>query len=346
MNFRVLGSRRESQVSGGPPATDPIGSIHNLQLDIMDDIVQARKARMKLWNTSSEKVCEVQTVDEAGTSTTPMRYTNRRYSDFVGSTLAPIPANRRASENPVISSTPSTTTVTAANSSKAQSFFKKTGIVVTNTDLMSIISSLASSATEINKVDDSTPTKAKPSTSSNTLTPEAAGMTRSNRSNSFDVSILHNAKQMVTSGSSAADKNAAALSGWFEKRHQPMSRKKSLRNTANVTVSFSKEVLDRFKDKEEKTKEVKKPKSRLRWDSRGPFVDPHVIGNAIEGFLRKSTKGSKESRHKKTSSSSSSSSSSSKPSSSSFWFGKGDEDDSGDTCDSSFCSTLKDLFVK
>lgn len=337
----MFGSRRESQTSTGPPATDPLGSIHNLQLDIMDDIVQARKARLKLWNTSSEKVCEVQTVDEAGTSTTPMRYTNRRYSDFVGSTLAPIPACRRASENPVIASTASTT----PSGSRSQSFFKKTGIVVTNTDLMSIISSLASSATEINKVPDDTPIKSssKASTSSsNTLAPDSAGISRSNRSNSFDVSILQNAKQMMASGSSAADKNAAALSGWFEKRHQPMARKKSIKNTASATVSFSRDVLDRFKDKDkdEPREKPRKPKSKLRWDNRGHFVDAHVIGNAIEGFLRKSTKGAVPKERKKSSATASSSKSSS------FWFGKADEDDSNDTCDSSLCSTLKDLFVK
>lgn len=98
----MLASRRESQTStGGPPATDPIGSIHNLQLDIMDDIVQARKARMKLWNTSSEKVCEVQTLSDAGgASGNATRYTNtnRRYSDFVGSTLAPIPGTLMSRE--------------------------------------------------------------------------------------------------------------------------------------------------------------------------------------------------------------------------------------------------------
>lgn len=331
----MAGSRRESQTSTGPPATDPIGSIHNLQLDIMDDIVQARKARMKLWNTSSEKVCEVQTVDEAGTSS-PKRYTNRRYSDFVGSSLAPIPSNRRASENIVSPS--------VAGSSMAQSFLKKSGIVVTKTDLMSLMSSLTSSATEINKVDDTAPTITVTKQSSNSLAPEPIGMTRSNRSNSFDVSILHNAKQMIAG--STTDKNAAALSGWFEKRHQPMARKKSMKNTS-ATVSFSKEVLDRFKDKEEKSNEkTKKPRGKLRWDNKSSFVDPHIIGNAIEGFLRKSTSksGSKEGRSKKSGSSSSGSSSS--KSSSSFWFSKGEEDDSNDTCDSSLCSTLKDLFVK
>lgn len=330
----MAGSRRESQTSAGPPATDPIGSIHNLQLDIMDDIVQARKARMKLWNTSSEKVCEVQTVDEAGASS-PKRYTNRRYSDFVGSSLAPIPSNRRASENIVSPS--------VSGNSMAQSFLKKSGIVVTKTDLMSLMSSLTSSATEINKVDDTTPTITITKQSSNTLAPEPIGMTRSNRSNSFDVSILHNAKQMITNASS--DKNAAALSGWFEKRHQPMSRKKSMKTTS-ATVSFSKDVLDRFKDKEEKTKETKKPKSKLRWDNKGSFVDPHIIGNAIEGFLRKSTSSSKGAVPKDSKSKKSSSSSSSAKSSSSFWFSKGEEDDSNDTCDSSLCSTLKDLFVK
>lgn len=321
----TLSSRRESQVSTGPPATDPIGSIHNLQLDIMDDIVQARKARMKLWNTSSEKVCEVQTLDEAGKSS-PKRYTNRRYSDFVASSLAPIPSNRRASENPCM--------LSPSVGSSAVNFIKKSGIVVTKNDLMSIMSSLTSSATEINKVDEQ-PTTAK--YSSNTLAPESAGMTRSSRSNSFDVSILHNAKQMISNASN--DKNAAALSGWFEKRHQPMARKKSIKTT-HTTVSFSKDVLDRFKDKEEKSTTSKKSKSKLRWDNKGSFVDAHVIGNAIEGFLRKSTGGrsrSKESRSKKASTS---------KSSSSFWFSKGDEDDSSDTCESSLCSTLKDLFVK
>lgn len=109
---RVLqGSRRESIVGGcggggGPPSTEPRGSVHNLQLDIMDDIVQARKVRMKLWNTSSEKVCEVQNLDEVGTNV--QKYTTsagggRRYSDFIGTTLTPIPSSsraRRASELP------------------------------------------------------------------------------------------------------------------------------------------------------------------------------------------------------------------------------------------------------
>lgn len=438
----IFSSRRDSNASTigsggaagnpipiGPPATDPTGSIHNLQLDIMDDIVQARKARMKLWNTSNEKVCEVQTVDEAGTSS-PKRYTNRRYSDFVGSTLAPIPSNRRASENmlsPAVAALAANETLQqnsgstsgaggglSTGTSMAANFFKKSGIVVTKNDLMSLMSSLTSSATEINYMHDEpvpeplagfalktsrnttgttvtavTTTAAAatsattPATTSNSLKPDAAGVPRSGRSNSFDVSILHNCKQIITgttgaaSGGAAAggDRNAAALSGWFEKRHTPMARKASLRPTCEATVNFSKDMIERLRsgdksgssgsgtgtDKAAGNEKAgggttsgsatpstsggavgappKKSRSKLRWDNKSSFVDPHIIGNAIEGFLRKSGTGgrsTRESRARKAAG----------PTSSSFWFGKADEDDTKDTCDSSLCATLKDLFVK
>lgn len=80
----LLSNRRESVssiggASGGPPAAgDHHGSIHNLQLDIMDDIVTARKVRMKMWNTSNEKVCEVQPIHECASSASPtVRYTQQ-----------------------------------------------------------------------------------------------------------------------------------------------------------------------------------------------------------------------------------------------------------------------------
>lgn len=328
-------SRRESQTSTGPPTTDPLGSAHNLQLDIMDDILNSRKARMKLWTTSSEKVCEVETLNESGAAGSSTRYTNsRRYSDFVGSSLAPIPSGsqvRRASENPAIA-TPSTS---AGRTARSPSIFKKSGIVMSNMDLKSLISSMASSATEINKCGASTPTKSKPSTSANTLAPEPDNISRSNRSNSFDVSILHNAKQRITG--TPTDKGAtSSLSGWFERRHQPMSRRKSLRNPANLTVSFSKEVIDRFKDKDEPEK-PRKSRSKLRWDNKGSLVDPHIIGNAIEGFLRKSARSAASHRYRRTASAAQRAST---------WFGRSEEDDSRDSCDSGLCSTLKDLFVK
>ncbi|KAK9881901.1 hypothetical protein WA026_018097 [Henosepilachna vigintioctopunctata] len=97
---RVLPGRRDSITC---PPSEPLGSVHNLQLDIMDDIVQARKVRLKLWSNSNEKVCEVQSLDDTDPENIQRFHgSSRRYSDFVGTTLAPIPSSskRRASEFP------------------------------------------------------------------------------------------------------------------------------------------------------------------------------------------------------------------------------------------------------
>ncbi|XP_075971489.1 uncharacterized protein LOC142973551 isoform X2 [Anticarsia gemmatalis] len=137
--FPALARRRDSG-SGKkcPPATDTLGSTHNLQLDIMDDIVQARKVRMRLWNTSNERVCEVQPLDERSPMSGSVRYTNRgrRHSDFVGSPLPPIPARRRASEMPPPPPIPPRAGA---------------GVVCTDTDLHLMLNALTSSATEIDR---------------------------------------------------------------------------------------------------------------------------------------------------------------------------------------------------
>lgn len=345
----------------------------------MDDIVQARKARMKLWNTSNEKVCEVQTVDEAGTSSA-QRYTNRRFSDFIQTTLAPIPQNRRASENPSMIS-PNVTRAPSPSPSK------KAGIICTNTDLISLLSSLASSATEINRINEvPTPIQTQPpstsssaaaiaaatkASSSNYLKPERkTSLKKSNRSNSFDVSILKGVKQQFNDDSKTSPSASAAGSGWFTKRHMPASKRQNtntVKSSAQATVTFARETFDKLtdstsaskespssKDKStaKKRKEHKSPLNRLKWDGRSAIVDARIIGSAIEGFLRggsssSSKSSSKESsRLKKGSTASTSSSTSSAPKTG--WFSKAeDEDSSGDTCDtSSLCATLKDLFVK
>ncbi|XP_023947859.2 uncharacterized protein LOC112052858 [Bicyclus anynana] len=136
--FPALGRRRDSgaSIKKCPPATDTLGSTHNLQLDIMDDIVQARKVRMRMWNTSNEKVCEVQPLDERSPVSGSVRYTNRgrRHSDFMGAPLPPIPARRRASEMP-----PPIPPRSGA------------GVVCTDTDLKLMLNALTSSATEIDR---------------------------------------------------------------------------------------------------------------------------------------------------------------------------------------------------
>lgn len=371
-NRSNAGSRRES-IGAGPPSTDPRGSVHNLQLDIMDDIVQARKARMKLWNTSNEKVCEVQTLDEAGTSSTAQRYTNRRFSDFISTTLTPIPQSmRRASENP-------SSMLTSPNVTQAPTPSKKAGIICTNTDLISLLSSLASSATEINRINEvptpvvsvspALPTQKQPlhnqqhhQKSSNFLQPERkTSLKKSNRSNSFDVSILKGVKPVTDDAKSPCSGN-----GWFTKRHMPASKRtNTMKSSAQATVTFAKETFDKLTDSKDspsssstastsskekpnqkKRKEHKSPLNRLKWDGRSAIVDARIIGSAIEGFLRGGSSSSSSSSSSKGSTKESARLK--KASTKTSWFSKTEEEDSsGDTCDtSSLCATLKDLFVK
>jgi hypothetical protein len=100
------------------------------------DIIQVR---LKMWKTPSrERVCEVQPL-EGNSSGCTQRYTQyqpRRYSDFALTTIPAVPARRRASEMPPRVPPPVP---------------PRTGIVCTNTDLISILSSLTSSATEIDR---------------------------------------------------------------------------------------------------------------------------------------------------------------------------------------------------
>ncbi|XP_022919282.1 uncharacterized protein [Onthophagus taurus] len=331
---RILPSRRES-VTGGPPSTEPRGSVHNLQLDIMDDIVQARKVRMKLWNTSSnEKVCEVQPLDDEHFGGTPggggsasggiQRYaSSRRYSDFVGTTLAPIPSatRRRASELPPPSLPPRTSS-TSSTACKITS----SGIICTNTDLISILSS---SAMEINhqqcEVSESTtPMGAADATSMEENKKTRRSRLKTSRSNSFDVSTL-------------PSNEIETPSNWFIKRHQPISTKNFIGKSDQLTsISFA---------DEKKSLKAKDSNNKVLWDERsGSLVDAQLLGTAIQDFLKKSSPEKNDFGKGDGPSTSSSSQSKSK----SGWFSNkpGDENNSNETSDSSLCSTLKDLFVK
>lgn len=331
---RVLPNRRDSAT--GPPSTEPRGSVHNLQLDIMDDIVQARKVRMKLWNTSNERVCEVQPMDESGGV---QRYTNpssRRFSDFVGTTLAPIPSSskRRASElqQPL----------NKACSSSTASKLTAPGIVCTNTDLISILSSLASSAMEINQCEQPSNT----SDSNKSMTAEQRrNRLKTNRSSSFDISILHD----TGNKSEIQNLKNPVPSSWFIKRHQPISQEFNMKRT-----STSCEKLQILNDKENNKTKGKKEESKVLWDERsGSLVDAQLLGNAIEVFLRRS--GPETTESPTTSVPSLSTSKGAIPKTTqknqgtktkTSWFSNKTDDDSTETCDSSICSTLKDLFVK
>ncbi|KAH8235931.1 hypothetical protein KR032_010918, partial [Drosophila birchii] len=335
---RILNSRRESNT--GPPSTDPIGSIHNLQLDIMDDIyLQSRKARLKLWTSSNEKVCEVQTVDEAGTGQPGRRFTNRRYSECPQPGLAN--SFRRASEFPQPGQqqqqqTPSQSQNRASTRRKKSG--SGTGLLGSRTDIAGIFSSLTSSAMDMHRPEPEGRDNNSSSASSSATAPASSpflsqtfqaaargratsatptpttqaggggatscGTTgglldpnagRSTRSNSFDVSLLNNAKQLV---SDAQDNGSAALSGWFAKRHQPMARKKSVRSKSSA-VALSKDVLERLQKKDPLGGDSGKPKLKPRakqksWAdaTKANIVDATILGTAIEGFLRKSSNAS------------------------------------------------------
>lgn len=365
---RVLGGSRRESISGvaGPPSTEHRGSIHNLQLDIMDDIVTARKVRMKMWNTSNEKVCEVVPLDEAsvaaGASTqryTQPANTSRRYSDFVGTQLTAIPGSkRRASEYPHAITTDD---ISVNKNTSRLEVASNSGIVCSNTDLICILSSnLTSSATEINDIKDGDQNKTQ------TTLEQKRNRLRSKRSNSFDVSILHGTN---LTDSSLQNKQA----NWFVKRHQPIATKKEKPEVKLNVVTFvtEKPTPSSTIDK----KEIKKtsPKSsnhtskdkeanKVVWDGRsGSLVDAAALGSAIEIFLRRggtpdstggsicsSTSPSKGAIPKTTHGPKSSSikSRTGSTSSSGWYSSKDNEDETAESCDTSLCSTLKDLFVK
>ncbi|KAG8277061.1 hypothetical protein J6590_050898 [Homalodisca vitripennis] len=342
-------NRRESIAAfpGGLPRRDSSSSItgsnFNLQLDIMDDIAEikaARKVRLKMWqNDNQDKVCEVQPL-EGGPSS---RYhqqnpgSSRRYSDVTGISAIPppIPPRRRASEMPQV----------RRDSTPPPSILGK-GIVCSNTDLISMLSSLTSSAQEIHNLCKLEGVK-----------PTALDMKRSrlkgSRSNSFDISLLPEGK------GPSVDKTENEASNWFIRRHQPMANKSCLSKEedrkAKAIVTFADEKLktslaEKKKDEDIKTKnDQKRSTEKVLWDKpSGSVVDPQVIGSAIEEYLNQKGSETGVSSVIKDEPTPSNPSKTSKTS----WFGSStknkpaEEEGTSASCDNSICSTLKDLFVK
>ncbi|XP_033226678.1 uncharacterized protein LOC117179115 [Belonocnema kinseyi] len=343
---RILPGRRES-VSGisGPPSNS--GSTHNLQLDIMDDIAEmkARKVRLKMYKTASrERVCEVQPLE--GNSST-QRYTqqHRRFSDF---TLASIPAastsRRRASEMPMPPPPPP---------SKPSTSSQAAGIICSNTDLFSILSSLTSSATEINRCGEESSTSRE---GKSTKTAEQKRKNLKNfRSNSFDISILHGTGNRLSSTGSFKSSNLAP-SNWFVKRHQPMSKKQKPDEIVPALLNFKfdkSKVVKAVKETLTKSPPTKETDVRHKviWDGiSGTKVDAQVLGSAIEEFLT-SQRGSDPDGSGNGNSSGKPTASPGKPRSASGkmtnWFSAGNkEEEQTESCEPSICSSLKDLFVK
>lgn len=98
-----------------------------------------------------------------------------------------------------------------------------------------------------------------------------------------------------------------------------------------------------------------KEEAKVMWDRSGSVVDAEALGTAIEGFLRRNDAQQKETKTPDTSKGAipktiavSKTSPKPTPSNQSGWYSsvKDGDEDGADTCDTSLCSTLKDLFVK
>lgn len=269
------------------------------------------------------QVCEV----SDGSSVARYRQKeSRRFSDVTGIQPLKDQMRRRASEVP-----PPATTSGGGEVSRS-------GIVCSNTDLITIMSSLTSSAQEITSPDFQTavspPAQPPPPKEEPAATPppvkvklidDKRSLLKANRSNSFDVSLLPGGK-----GGDPSQRG-----NWFAKRHIPMSSK-----TATDKEAEPPKPLDRksgsLKTTAEQEKE-KRGKDKVVWDKpSGSVVDPQVIGSAIEVFLNQRTGDTPTQSTENLK----------KPQKSSWFAGEPKESDEEVSCDNSICSTLKDLFVK
>lgn len=324
------------------------GSSFNLQLDIMDDITEAKakaKERRKLNRSQSKELPDESTPNQDNTlSAGTSKAFDRRYSDFTctSKTAQSLTQKRRASELLPLNF-------------NSLSNKKSPGIVCSNNDLISILSPLTSSAQEIcsdaEKEKEPPILTANPNTGSPTQPKSVVDKKKKqlkDRSNSFDVGYLPG-----TSSNPAS---------WFTKRHQPIAKKEAGDSKSNIIVTFTDEkqkpktslvfTPDRTKPSKNTT-EVKKvsptsEKTRVVWDNKsGSVVDPQLLGSAIEVFLTQKSSQETSSSVAKVSPKDSPTKSSS--TSSKTWLGSNTQEqgeESSESCESSICSTLKDLFVK
>ncbi|XP_034829979.1 uncharacterized protein kairos isoform X2 [Maniola hyperantus] len=308
--FPALGSRRDSgaSIKKCPPATDTLGSTHNLQLDIMDDIVQARKVRMRLWNTSNEKVCEVQPLDERSPSSGSVRYTNRgrRHSDYMGGQLPPIPARRRASEMPPPPPIPPRTGA---------------GVVCTDTDLKLMLNALTSSATEIDRC-------GKPELKNRRL----ADM----RSSSFDASALR--EKLTESGATWFARRHQTLA---TKKNENETRKPKVTfapDSKPSTGDAAAVVWDRPTGSVVDASALGSAIEVFLRSGNTASPGPSTSGTQIP---KETTISKTESETRPTPSTSKAGRSEGER-----WFlNKSEEEEPAEGCDATLCSSLKDLFV-
>jgi len=232
--------------------------------------VQTFQVRLKMYKTPSrERVCEIQPLEGNDNTTQKyIQYQKRRFSEFSASVAASTSAlRRRASEM-------------ARPLCEAEAVSPAAGITCSNTDLISILSSLTSSATEINTCGSDAKDELKSGWSAKTAE-QKRNRLKSSRSNSFDVSILRATKSKPINNSSKSNLGMFMTpSTWFAKRHQPMLKKNRCADEENA-IPFN---LDKSKVvkvvKDNLAKNQVDTKHKVLWDDRsGTKVDAQVNGH-------------------------------------------------------------------
>lgn len=228
---------------------------------------------------SRERVCEIQPLEGNSSATQKyIQHQKRRFSEFSASVAASTSAlRRRASE---MTRQLSEIEIPGTSATAA-------GITCSNTDLISILSSLTSSATEINMCGTSDAMDEQKSSWSAKTAEQRRSRLKNSRSNSFDVSILHSTKSKTStsSGKSSTIGASMAPSSWFAKRHQPISKKSRYDEENAATFKLDKSrVVKTVKDTLAKNVNSK---HKVLWDdSSGTKVDAQVNERNHDSFRR------------------------------------------------------------
>ncbi|XP_065350418.1 uncharacterized protein LOC135946220 [Cloeon dipterum] len=325
----VLNRGRRESFAAFPVSRRDSASF-NLHLDIMDDIAEikgARKAKLKIYKTDSrEQVCEV---EESGSSGSPVRF-----QGMSGMLRSPV-ESRRHSEAGGLASLVPPVAVQPKRKSSEQLVVGNAGIVCTNSDLRSLLS-LTSSAQEINTAGGEASSAAGPAAEAAAGADEKRSRMKDSRSSSFDATILQDEGEAAAAGKSAKVSPAS----WFAKRHQPMAKKEEAARPEPPKVTFTEpEAAGRSKRSFSCVEAAK----RLVWDRpSGSVVDAHILGSAIEDFLRRGsdsgpTGGPADPKQDPGAEKPGAEQTEAKPQ---------DACEQSASTSSSICSTLKDLFVK
>jgi len=227
-------------------------------------------------------------VEESGTSGSPVRFQSMVSS---GTLRAPTEA-RRHSEAAGLASLLPPLAVQPKRKSSEQLCVGATGIVCTNSDLRTLLS-LTSSAQEINTAGEEQKSTASKPDEEESSSQEKRIRMKDSRSSSFDMAILQDAEPGAAEDSSSKGSKVSPTS-WFAKRHQPMAKKEEAAakpEAPKVTFTAPDEPPPPpppVKGRTKRSLSCVEAAKKLVWDRpSGSVVDAHVLGSAIEDFLRR-----------------------------------------------------------